>query len=60
MGIPGWKPIPAIERPFREARGIGGDLAACKVGCDAHRGRPFAITEMDAARLGRGGGFNYC
>lgn len=49
-----WKALLAIERAFREAKRKGGDLVACKAGCDACCARPFAITEADAKRLRRG------
>lgn len=49
-----WKALLAIERAFRKACRLGGDLIACKPGCDGCCQRPFAITQADAARLRRG------
>lgn len=49
-----WKALLAIERAFRKARRVAGDLIACKPGCDGCCQRPFAITQADAARLRRG------
>lgn len=49
-----WKALLAIERAFRKACRAGGDLIACKPGCDGCCQRPFAITQADAARLRRG------
>lgn len=49
-----WKALLAIERAFRKACRVGGDLIACKPGCDGCCQRPFAITQADAARLRRG------
>jgi Fe-S-cluster containining protein len=51
-----WKALLAIERAFREAKRKGGDLVACRAGCDACCARPFAITKADAERLRRGMG----
>lgn len=54
MDVQEWKALLAIERAFREAKRKGGDLVACKAGCDECCARPFAITGADARRLRRG------
>ncbi len=54
LDVEEWKALLAIERAFRKACRTGGDLIACRPGCDDCCKRPFAITQADAARLRRG------